>query len=146
MKISLVDGHDKCLTCLDYKKSWDWCCCTSMVCHVNQLLPVFVSSCYGPRYEWNESSVSVSSSVAVPCVHFIFLCCHMAVWANIQFCFKLRQTAAEVYEILRIVYWNETLSHMHCMSSNDLEDAEWNVRTLKMIQEVSSCQLLKIWK
>lgn len=35
---------------------------------------------------------------------------------------------------------------MHCMSSNGLEDAEWNVRTLKMIQEVSCCQLLKIWK
>jgi hypothetical protein len=86
----------------------------------------FVSSCYVPRDEWNESSSSFCSSVAVPYERFVFLCCHMAVWANIQFCFKLMETAAEVYKILRTVYGNETLSHMHCMSSNGLEDVEWN--------------------
>jgi hypothetical protein len=66
----------------------------------------FVGSCYGSRDEWNEISSWVCPSVAVPCVRFVFLCCHMTVWANIQFCFKLRETAAEVYKILRIVYGN----------------------------------------
>jgi len=65
----------------------------------------------------------------------------MVVLANIQCCFKVRETVAELYKILRTVYGNETLSHMHCMSSDGLEYAEWNVRTLKMIQEVSSYQL-----
>jgi hypothetical protein len=77
------------------------------------------------------------------CISWIHRYCH-GYASEHQVLFQSQgKTAAETYKMFETVYGKSSRLYI---SSNCLTTSKQDVKTLKMIQEVSGCPLPKIWK